>query len=456
MATKRRSFIGLPIKELYQILNDKDQIEARKARLIPILKPGDEVALTSVFLASLRLINEFRTMISKNVDLAVSGKIHVFTEIKFMEFDSVRPDGMICIERGGKIVDAALLEMKNGRNDLDKGQIEKYVEITDAYSIPKLITVSNQFVSNPWQSPTSINGRKKAVLYHLSWSFILTLAHILLTDNETNIDDPDQVEIMREVVDYLEHEKSGVSGFTVMKDGWKVLTERINKGENVKPSDKDVIEAAESWLQEERDMALILSRKLGILVETGVKKYRDDLNGRISNEVKKVTSNKYLESTLRVNGAASPIVVKADFNRRNIEFFTNLPAPMDKPTIRGQLGWIKKQIERMKKHPEIFDSISKDLSIAFKFKNLPGEERVPIANLDIFAEEHKSKMLREYGLILLCSLGRNFGSPKISIRQIEESLVAYYQGVVQHLEKWTPPAPEIKKQGVDTSLSNEI
>ena len=65
-------------------------------------------------------------------------------------------------------------------------------------------------------------------------------------------------------------------------------------------------------------------------------------------------------------------------------------------------------------------------------------------------------MLREYGLILLCSLGRNFGSPKISIRQIEESLVAYYQGVVQHLDKWTPPAPEIKKQGVDTSLSNEL
>ena len=38
-------------------------IELQNARLIPILKTGDEQALTSIFLSSLKLIKEFRDKI---------------------------------------------------------------------------------------------------------------------------------------------------------------------------------------------------------------------------------------------------------------------------------------------------------------------------------------------------------------------------------------------------------
>ncbi len=441
---KLKSIIGLPIEDLYSMLNEKELIQARRARLIPAQKPGDEIALASVFLSSLRLVKEFRTMISKNIELTTSGKLHVFTEITFSDFESSRPDGMVCVERGGKIVDAALFEMKNGKIPLDKAQIGRYAEIADCYKIPKIVTVSNHFVSNPRQSPVTLTGRRKVQLFHLSWSFILTLAYILLTDNDINIEDPDQVNIMQEVVDYLEHEKNGVSGFTTMKEGWKILAERINKGENIKPTDKDVNEAVESWLQEERDMALILSRKLGLLVETGVKKYKDDLTGRIANESKNIVSDKKIESVFRIKDTASPVTVVADFTRRNIEYQTTLPAPLDKQTLRGQVGWIKKQIDKMKKNPEIFNNIKDQLFISFRFKNFPGVERIHIGKIETFYENHKTKTLRNYDVSMICSLGKNFGSTKNSIKIIEESLLAFYQGVVQHLERWTPPAPEIK------------
>jgi len=55
-------------------------IELQNARLIPILKTGDEQALTSIFLSSLKLIKEFRDKVFSDVKMKRSGKIYYFTE----------------------------------------------------------------------------------------------------------------------------------------------------------------------------------------------------------------------------------------------------------------------------------------------------------------------------------------------------------------------------------------
>lgn len=106
-----------------------------------------------------------------------------------------------------------------------------------------------------------IKKSSKVDLYHFSWSYLLTLAHILLFKNNNNIENEDQVEIMREVLLYFEHKVSGVCGFTQMKQGWKTVVNNINTGARLKSSDPAVLKTVESWHQEERDMALILSRK---------------------------------------------------------------------------------------------------------------------------------------------------------------------------------------------------
>ena len=294
---------SIKIKDLkkseFDLFVKKGGIKLKKANLIPLIKPGDEMALTSVILSAIRLIKEFRRILFTDTKISKGGQIFVYNEVVFSQFPNLRVDGLLLTVKGGIIKDTAIFEMKNGTNDLDQKQIERYLKIAKAYNIPKLITVSNQFVSHPTQSPLMISRKKKVALYHLSWSFILTIAHILLTDNNTNIENIDQIEIMQEVVDYLEHSKSGVRGFTEMKDGWRDITDRINKRENIKKNDKDVIEAVESWLQEEKDMALILSRELGVLVESGNSKYKDDLRARIDDEVSHLIDNKYIESSYR-------------------------------------------------------------------------------------------------------------------------------------------------------------
>ena len=73
-----------------------------------------------------------------------------------------------------------------------------------------------------------------------------------------------------------------------MKPGWVELTQKVNAGTKLKLSDSFVEETVSSWLQEERCMALSLSRELGIFVKSGNKKFMNDLSARVKYEQKQV------------------------------------------------------------------------------------------------------------------------------------------------------------------------
>ena len=142
---KLSTLIGLK-KSKFDEFVKRGSLQLRPARLIPCFKPGDEMGLTSVILSSLRLIREFRKMVLSAARMAGGGQLYVFTEVTFPQFPDSRVDGLILVVKGGVIRDAALCEMKNGRSELEKDQIERYQQIAKFYAIPRLITISNQFV----------------------------------------------------------------------------------------------------------------------------------------------------------------------------------------------------------------------------------------------------------------------------------------------------------------------
>ena len=452
MSSKLTNIIDLPISEFDEHVKSRTEVTLQKARLIPIYKLGDEKALTSVFLSSLRLVKEFRKLISSSVNLTSSGKIYVYTEAKFRKHENKTVDGLILVVRGGKIKDAALLEMKNTDMELEEEQITNYLDIAKAYRIPKLITISNQFVSHPTQSPVNVKIPKKVALYHLSWSYILTIARILLFKSDTNIEDEDQIEIMKEVVNYLEYKRSGVQGFTLMKPGWKEITQRIHTGATIKNDDKDLTEAVESWLQEEKDMALKLSGKLGLLVGSGEAKYKDDLRGRIDSEKNSIIKNRSIESVLKVEGAASPIYVKTDFDKRNIEMRVNLEAPQDGRTLKGQIGWLRSQINNCRskaKDKKLFGKIENEIRININVKHLGIRQR-SIEELDDMIDQFKGKEIKEFGIIQIKDMGQNFSNRKKFIDEIEKMVLNYYDNIVQYLKKWEKPAPKMNNRAVES------
>ncbi|MBN4056287.1 hypothetical protein JYT20_01045 [Rhodothermus sp. AH-315-K08] len=444
MTKKTTKLIGLSIDALDDLLTAGEELHAQPARLIPFYKPGDEMAITSILLSALRLVDEFRSQVFRAVGLSRSKNIRFYTEADFSLFDHKRVDGLILVIKSNRIVDAILIEVKNRNTDLDPAQISSYLEIAKAYGIPKLLTISNQFVSFPTQSPLDIRVPKQVATYHLSWSYLLTVAHILLADNDNNIADIDQVEIMQEVLNYFESPNSGITGFNQMKPGWVEVSKKANAGTALRMKDVCVDETVSSWLQEERDLALILSRELGLFVRSGKAKYKNDLAARITSEKKELVDERKLTSTFAVAGAAAALDVSAIFDRKNIEMSATLYPPGDKKT-RGQIGWLRGQLKKAeKKSPETFNSMVEDLQVEITIKFLREPIHVPISELEDAHGLVGNREIKAFRVIYQRHLGRKFESRKGVVQVVESMILDYYRGVLQHLKKWEKPAPQLK------------
>ncbi|PCJ90013.1 MAG: hypothetical protein COA57_00230 [Flavobacteriales bacterium] len=183
---KLTRLIGLK-KEDFDYFLQTTQIQIQHARLIPTLKTGDEMALTSIFLSILRLVKEYREGLFKELKLSKGGKVFYYTEASFPEIHKSRIDGLIVIVKSGVIKDAAFFEMKNKNNTVNKDQVEAYLDISKKLGVNKLVTVSNEFVADPSHSPVKVRVPKNISLYHFSWTYLLTRGQLLLFKNENNI-----------------------------------------------------------------------------------------------------------------------------------------------------------------------------------------------------------------------------------------------------------------------------
>lgn len=80
--------VGLK-EEDFKYFIGTNQIQYSNARLIPLWKTGDEMALTSIFLSAVRLVKEFRNIIFKQIKIPKSGKFYYLTEVSFPELSNI-------------------------------------------------------------------------------------------------------------------------------------------------------------------------------------------------------------------------------------------------------------------------------------------------------------------------------------------------------------------------------
>jgi len=430
------------------------------ARLIPD-KTGDEMALTSIILSAFRLVKEFRQQILFSDIKLKRGEMFCYTEVAFSAFKETikgkeqnsRIDGLvIVVNRGGKIIDAAFFEMKSGGNTIEEEQIKQYMHIARLCNVEKMITVSNEFVQEPVQTPLNIKIPKDIKLYHLSWTYIRTVASILLFKNDEKgkekkrIDDDDQIEIMKEVVTYLDSSNSGVCGFSIMRDGWKKVIDAIQKDTPLVKSNPNFQETIVSWLQEEKDMALILSRETGVLVQLNKKRATREYH------TETLVKHKQLTSFLSVKNTVSDIMITVDLNGEKVKMSIKTNVRPSK-TLRGRLGGVKTQISNALNSLEKADSnkskslskfLRENLHITIDIKNFRSS---PLGKaFDDFDEiyelnELKGKEIRGFYISLTKKI--SFGRKKF-IEEIEKMLVEFYGGIVQNIKNWEQEAPKVR------------
>ena len=435
MIKKINKLVGLKKTDFDEYVKN-GKITLSEARLIPLLKTGDEMALTSILMSSIRLVKEFRYQIFKEIKLKRSGKAYFYTEVCFEDIDkSSRLDGLILIVVSGVIQDAVFIEVKNGNSLVENDQITKYYKLAQALNnVPKILTISNQFVADSSQSPIMIkNQSKKISLHHFSWTYIKTLAQLLLFDNNDNIDDEDQVEIMKEVMCYLDDERSGVSGFHRMSSGWKEVADNV-KGQQALSDNNVLIDAITSWYQEETDMTLMLSRELGVLVKSDIENPKD----KLEKDIKKLKKEHNLSTKLRIKGAVSDIKVTVDFERRTISMSVNVTPPLNGGVI-SRITWIKKQLSKMSNQ-----SFLEHLYIDADIKYTSNSIKYKYADFDKFYEHDDIKNKDIIGFNLDVIKSAKFTQVSNFVKEIESMLLDYYQIIVQDLKTWEKSAPKLQ------------
>jgi hypothetical protein len=438
--------IGLSIDEFDALVNAEDPqlIKLQRTSLIPVLKTGDEGALASIFLSSLRLIKEFREGIFQDIKLRSGGKYLYYREVDFLGKEKCsgnRVDGLILQVKRNVIVDAVIFEMKNSKNSLNKednvNQIKKYCEVAKDVGITKVVTVSNDFVSSPSESPIALkkNEKKGCELYHLSWTYIRTRAQLLLFQNSDNIKDEDQVEIMREVLNYVEDPKSGVLGFNQMKDGWKQVVKDIKEQMPLDKNDPEVFEAINSWYAVENGLALMLSRKLGVLVHSSKKKENSNIL-----DYEKLKNEHYLHGSLRVKNSVSDIDIMAEFERRILSFTVKVLPNQAKGSV-AKVSDLRKQFEKCEKRaPEVFNLMEDYIYVEANIKGTRKGIKVRLSELEDLKEQVKSREVTDFRVIYAKS---SSFSTKSFIADADLMLINFYKGVVQHMTNWTEPAAKM-------------
>jgi len=433
--------IGLA-KSTFDEYCNEGRIQLRKPRLIPIYKPGDENSLTSVLLSSLRLVKEFRQKFFEQIKFRNDGKAFFYTEVFFPELKEIdeksRIDGLIIYVKKGIIKDVVFIEVKHKNESIKKyeDQIIKYYKVAQKLgNVPKILTISNDFVSKPTDSPIYIPHKAPSIsLFHLSWTYIQTLSQLLLFENEENIEDIDQIEIMKEVISYFSYKDSGISGFNKMSDDWKSIVEKIKSGSSL----SEYIEGTvTSWEQEEIDMSLMLSTELGVLVKVKNKTRKQ--------RIKKLEQKYCLSSTLSVKHAVSDIFIIADLEKKTISMSVKVTPEKDDKIV-GRVSWIRRQIEsfenKYQNSKSLFDKLYLDLDILYAKQNEKFKYR-SIDTLYDYANNNKQKDISEFGVEYIKSA--NFNSTKGFVKDIESMLVEFYEVIVQDLKTFTPEAPKIEK-----------
>ena len=420
------------------------------ARLIPAVKDSMlEDRATSIVLAGIMSVRSFAKALLEPLGTRVGKLAHpaCYTQIVFRNLPGSiqhRPDGLIDIQSGNRHW-RAIVEGKIGRSELDDAQIRDYLQIAKLNGIDAVITVSNQFAPLPTHHPVRLHGPvpKTVSLYHWSWMHIVTTAILLLQDE--GFENPDQRYVLSEIVRYLQHPSSGVSGFDQMNVEWRDLVKSVQTGAPLARDSEPVLNTVAAWHQEIRDLCLIMSRALGREVRLRLTRaQRADPSVWIREDGAALSASHNLLATVEVPNAAAPIEVVADLRRRALICTMRLDAPADRKGATARTNWLLRQLREARRDDIVINAI------------WPGRSSNTQAGLiDLFEDPKRLEAGKDKGapvafeVVMVKDLAGRFSGRRTFIEDVEAIVPEFYKEVGEHLRAWVPPPPKYDAKRVE-------
>ena len=401
-----------------------------------------EMRATSALLSVLGAVDEFGRTILRQRFGAPAGPIEAFIEVPLEMADGkvVRPDGLIRVRRGRRTW-VALIEVKTGTSELDRAQIEAYLDAARERGFDAVVTISNQIVPATGNHPVEVDRRKlrRVELHHVSWVALLTEA--VIAHDHRGIADPEQAWILGELIAYLEHPNSGAMEFGDMGPHWTAVRDGARAG-TLGQNDDGVSDVVTRWDELSRYLCLHLGRELGADVQQVLsRRDRTDVAGRQARLTKALAEEGILECTLRVPGAVADIDIRADLKTRTIAAWLSVDSPADGRS-RTRVNWLVRQLRA-----EAPGDVRVDTSFESRSTTTSALLETLIDRPDEALLEDRHIGPRRFRVTLTRDMGMARGTGARSfIGSITALLDEFYRTVTQNLEAWKPSAPRLPRQ----------
>lgn len=413
----------------------------QQARLIPTsgINGAEEAErrATSALLAVMSSVRDFAQGVVKPFG-APAGQLATYIEVPFILGEQrVYPDGVLRVIRGGRTW-TCLVEVKTGSNELQRPQIETYLDVAREQGFDCVLTISNQIAPAPGVHPTDVDRRKtkRVALHHLSWAEITAFA--VRQRVHRGLSDPEQAWILGELIRYLEHPKSGALDFADMGASWVTVRESVGAG-TLRPNDKGIADVVSRWEQLLRYAALRLGRELGTDVQVQLsRKEQADPTLRFSSQAQSLVERGALFGVLRIPDAVAGIDVYADLRAGRITASAAVEAPRD-GRLTTRVNWLLRQLA------DAPDGLRVDAFTANARTSTSELLRVVRSDPSVLVPDPR-RDLRTFRLAVTSALGPKRGTGRGGfIDSLLTSIDGFYAHVLQNLRPWSPRAPQLSK-----------
>lgn len=426
------------------------------ARLFPVLsETSREGRAVSVFLASLSIVDTLADALLRRLGRPIGArtKIQCFTEVVLKSDPRFRPDGLIIIDSGRETW-SALVECKIGKAIIETDQLENYVKKARENDIDCVITISNELVADPRRPPTLVDGRLTKMVGHFHYSWLAIRSEAEIAYAQALVADPEKKFILAELIRFLSHPSAGVEGFNQMPSIWPDVISEIGSGRNPKKSDLRLSEIADAWLQQEKELSLILSRLVSRRCPSrSERKLRRESYDPHDEILSELAATQSLVTDFTVPDAASEISVRADLRSRSTRISMTLRAPEDRKRPEARLNWLLGQLKTVE---------AGDVEIVAYW---PGRAKPTYGTLSALREDPKLIIDQNVGLspatfeiAQTCHTPASFAARRRFIQDLQEAVRDFYSNIGRLLNAWSPkpPPPEEKTAAARIEESSVI
>lgn len=414
-------------------LAENDSWHAARLFPVPSLKNDREreTRATSVLLSVMAQVPEFGRRLMAGFGAPV-GRMETFTEVSLPHGDAPkRPDGIIRVERAGKLW-TALVETKTNGNPLKPQQVQDYMDIAARRGYEAVITLCNDVAleGRPLVD-VKVDGRRKhkVVLRHLSWAEVTHQAQLLI--RHEGVGNAAHAWLLQELLHYLQHENSGCHGFQNMGPAWVPVRNGIDD-ETLCQGDPRAVDVVESWERLVRQVCLRLGGELGqkVLPVQRVRRTADP-QGRRGALADLLCEEGRLHAELRIEGAPGVLALAADLRTGRLRTSIDIPAP----ATGYPLTWAKRLVRQLDEAPA-------DLHIQTL---VPEGATGPRGTLERLRPEPADLLpkgdteITGFRLSLFKSMGNTRGHAESSfIRSVDDCVDRFCANVVAALDRTAP------------------